>query len=48
MTFNNVLAGITGPIELIEYTVGSEKDFSAEQVLEYTSMAKKHLKAQRK
>ena len=39
--FNNVLAGITGPIELIEYTVSSKKDFSIEQILEFTAMAKK-------
>ena len=39
--FNNILGGITGPVELIEYALVEGNQLPKEQILEYTSLVKK-------
>ncbi len=39
--FNNILGGILGPIDLIEYTINSDRELPRSEILEYTAMARK-------
>ncbi len=39
--FNNILGGIIGPIELIEYEINSEDEIPVKEIMEYTALAKK-------